>query len=303
VPTVEPRPRPTSFVPPAGPLPGPLPGPVPGYERRIPAPGWVPTHPVLTFVGLTYAISWSLWGIAYLLGESVLGGIVFVAGAFGPAAAAAIVLKLTGGSLTTWARAIVHWRVPLRYWVYALGLPAAMFGAVNLVLVAMGEPVEWSLLGERALPYLATFVVTMLILGGQEEPGWRGFALPRLQQRYRPLQATAILGLAWGFWHLPVMGPLGFVVPFLLAFLYTWLYNRTGSVLLAILLHASFTPAQDHLTLLAEETHGTTDVAIGLVYLVAVLVVVGLTRGRLGFDEAANERRVGPLPHDEARGL
>jgi uncharacterized protein len=269
-----------------------------------PRPRWIAAHPVLGFVGLTYAISWSLWLVAFLLGEdNVLAAVVFVAGAFGPAAAAAIVLKLTGGSLATWARAIVHWRVPGRYWLYALGLPAALFGVANLALLAMGEPVQWSLLGGRLWPYLGTFVITLFLLGGQEEPGWRGYALPRLQQRYRPVKATMILGLAWGIWHLPVMGPLGFVVPFVLAFFYTWLYNRTGSVLLAILLHASLTPAQDHLILLAEETHGTTDVAIGLVYLLGVAAVLVLTRGRLGYDTEANARRIGAPVGTEPRRL
>jgi uncharacterized protein len=293
VPAVQPRPR---MLEPT--LPPRLP------ERRIPTPGWVTTHPIVSFVGLTYAISWSLWLVAYLLGEgSILAGVVFVAGAFGPAAAAVVVLKLVGEPLGVWARAIVRWRVPGRYWLYALGLPAAMYGVANLVLVALGEPVEWSLLGGRVVPYLGTFVLTMLILGGQEEPGWRGFALPRLQQRYGPLQGTAILGLVWGLWHVPLYGPLGFLVPFVLAFLYTWLYNRTGSVLLAILLHASLTPAQDHLILLAEETHGTTDLAIGLVYLVAVGATLVLTRGRLGFDEEVNDRRIGRPSREAADHL
>src|SRR5690606_8411033 len=100
---------------------------------------------------------------------------------------------------------------------------------------------------------LATFVFVAVLGGGLEEPGWRGFALPRLQERLGPLRATALLGLLWGVWHVPLYGPLGFAVPFVLAFLYTPLYNRTGSVLLCVLLHASFTPAQDHLVLLAAE--------------------------------------------------
>jgi membrane protease YdiL (CAAX protease family) len=222
----------------------------------------------------------------------VAGTVVFVLGGFGPALAALIVLRATGGSVRSWARSILRWRVPARYWLYALALPAALMGTANLVLVALGEPVEWSLLGDRILPYIGTFALTLFFLGAQEEPGWRGFALPRLQERFSPVKATLVLGLIWGVWHIPLYGPIGFVVPMVLAFFYTWVYNRTGSTLMAILLHASFTPAQDHLILLSEETHGTTDVAMGLAYLIGLLVIVGLTRGRLGFDPERNKTAI-----------
>lgn len=248
-------------------------------------------YPLLAFIVLAYAISWTLWLVAFLIGDdSVLGAVAFVAGGFGPAAAALIVLRSTGQSVGAWVRAILRWRVPGRFWLFALGFPALLFGVANLVLVALGEPVEWSLLPERLLPYLGTFVLTLFFLGAQEEPGWRGFALPRLQQRFSPVTATVVLGLAWGFWHLPVAGPLGAVVPFVLAFFYTWLVNRSSSVLLAILLHAGFTPAQDHLVLLPDVGHGAADVAIGAAYLVGVGAVLLLTRGRLGFDAERNRR-------------
>lgn len=254
---------------------------------------WVRGHPVVAFVAVTYLLSWSLWLISFLLGgdESIIGSIVFVAGGLGPAAAAAIVLTLTGDSLRAWGRAIVKWRVPVRFWFYALGLPALLLAAANLMLVAVGEPVDWSLLGSRAGPYLGTFVVTLFFLGALEEPGWRGFALPRLQQRYTPMKATLVLGVVWGLWHLP-LGVANTIVPFFLAFFYTWLYNRTGSVLLAILLHASFTPAQDHLLLQPEGVHGAGDIAMAVAYLVGVVLVIALTRGGLGFDQQANASHV-----------
>jgi uncharacterized protein len=260
---------------------------------------WMVAHPLGGFVAAAYTISWTLWLVAFLIGgDSSLGRAVFVAGAFGPPAAGALMVKVTGGSLAAWARAIVRWRVPARYWLYALGLPAALFVVANVILAGLGEPVDWSLGADRLVPYLTTFLVTLLFLGAQEEPGWRGYALPRLQVRFSPLKATVILGLVWGLWHLPVAGPAGAIVPFVLAFFYTWLYNRTGSVLLAILLHASFTPAQDHLILIGSASHGVTDAAIGAVYLVGVLALVLLTRGRLGFDPAANARRIegDPVP-------
>ena len=84
--------------------------------------------------------------------------------------------------------------------------------------------------------------------GGQEEPGWRGFALDRLVARHSPIRATLLLGVVWGLWHLPLCG-LGFVGPLMFVSFSTRRYNRSGSVLLCVLLHASFTPALDHLVL------------------------------------------------------
>lgn len=268
-----------------------------GQEYRSTAQEWIRDHPVIAFFGVTYLLTWSLWLVAFLLGgdESVAGSIVFVAGGLGPAAAAAIVLMVSGRSLRAWGRSIVEWRVPARFWLYALGLPVVLFASANLMLAAIGEPVDWSLLGGRVGPYVGTFLVTLFLLGGLEEPGWRGFALPRLEQKFSPMTATVILGAVWGLWHLP-LGVPNTIVPFFLAFFYTWLYNRTGSVLLAILLHASFTPAQDHLLLQPAGSHGAGDVAIAVAYLVGVVLVVSLTRGRLGFDQQANAARVAGEP-------
>jgi membrane protease YdiL (CAAX protease family) len=92
--------------------------------------------------------------------------------------------------------------------------------------------------------------------------------------------ATLILGLAWGVWHIPLYGPAGFVVPLVLAFFYSWLYNRTQSVLLCIMLHGSFTAAQDHLLWTADSP--TVDVVLLGSYVLAAGVVIVATRGRLG---------------------
>jgi membrane protease YdiL (CAAX protease family) len=251
--------------------------------------GWVQRHPVVAFVALAYVLSWLTW-LPALLGFG--GAAAVVVGGFGPLVAAVVVTRYTGDSVRAWARPIARWRVPVRYYLYALGLPPLLYGLVDIVLALLGYEVDPSLLAERAPAYLATLVLVAVLGGGLEEPGWRGFALPRLEHRYTPVVATLILGLAWGVWHVPLYGPLGFVVPLVLAFFYTWLYNRTGSILLCILLHASFTPAQDHLVLLPDDVVdagqlGAIDFVILGTYVAAALLLIGLTRGRLG-------RRPGP---------
>ncbi|MBE2240931.1 MAG: CPBP family intramembrane metalloprotease [Caldilineaceae bacterium] len=84
-----------------------------------------------------------------------------------------------------------------------------------------------------------------------EETAWRGFALPRLQSRYSALNASLILGILWGIWHLPLWFipdsfqstlPFGgFVLATVaMSIITTWVFNHThGSVLLAAILHAA----------------------------------------------------------------
>ena len=248
----------------------------PGTSAR---PALASRQPLIFYFALTYVISWPCWLLASLL-DGNLRTLVIVIGGFGPLAAAVVNIRRCGGSLREWARGIVRWRVGFRSYLYALGLPSLIMLVMNLVLDALGQQPAWSSLVDRVPAYLQSFLLTAVIFGGQEEPGWRGFALPRLQSRHSPLVATLILGLAWGIWHVPLYGPAGFVVPLVLAFFYTWLYNKTGSILLCILLHASFTPAQDHLLLTADSP--TVDVVLLASYVAAAAVVIVASRGRLG---------------------
>jgi membrane protease YdiL (CAAX protease family) len=255
-----------------------------GRPGRAGAParmaGWARRRPLAAYVAMAYGFSWLIW-IPGLAAGGAAGALALSVGAFGPAVAAALVIRWTGGSLRAWLARIVRWRVPARYYAYALGLPALLFGAMNLLLLGLGEDVDPGRLGDALLAYPATLVLVALVGGGQEEPGWRGYALDELQARHSPLAATALLGVIWGAWHLPLYG-LGFVGPMMFVVFYTWLYNRTRSVLLCILLHASFTPALDHLLLVEDSM--TVDLVIVGTLLAAAAALVTLTRGRLGFD-------------------
>ena len=96
--------------------------------------------------------------------------------------------------------------------------------------------------------YLLTLIVGVILGPLWEEPGWRGFALPRLQARFGPLVGTLILGVLWALWHIPgyLGGWMGAGLAVLIvssaafSMIMTWVYNNTrGSILLMILLHSS----------------------------------------------------------------
>ena len=84
-----------------------------------------------------------------------------------------------------------------------------------------------------------------VIASVSEEIGWRGFALPRLQERWGAFAASGLLGGLWYLWHLPMFigagVPLNLVLVMLLYFwgaslLLTWIYNRSGASLLLVAL-------------------------------------------------------------------
>jgi membrane protease YdiL (CAAX protease family) len=92
-------------------------------------------------------------------------------------------------------------------------------------------------------------IIFVLVVG--EELGWRGYAQPQLEQRFLPVVAAVVLGVLWGFWHLPnffIPGLPHYGVPLIAFVLYTiglsllaaWLLKYTrGSVLIATLFHGS----------------------------------------------------------------
>ena len=260
-------------------------------ERRG-VPGWLTRHPVVSFFLLTYLISWSLWGVAAVGG----GRTAFLLGGLGPLAAAIVVTRLTGRSVRGWLRSLLVWRVSPAYYAVALLLPVAIYAVIDTILVALGGRPDVKQLLVSGPSYVGTFFLVATVGGGLEEPGWRGFALPRLEARRSPVLSTLVIGLAWGLWHTPINGPAAFVVPLILAFFYTWLYNRTGSILLCLLLHAGFTPAQSLLTLaVTPATVGrgagfdSTDLVILAVYVATAAALTIATRGRLGLPRPRTE--------------
>jgi uncharacterized protein len=202
-------------------------------------------RPLITFFVLTYALSWLAWP----LWASGLYPIAPVF-SFAPFLAALVVLAITNGKrgIGGLLRRMVRWRVGLRWYAVALLLPAGITVAAVVLNVLLGArpPSSVELGGWTGL--LLGFAVALLIpgLGGAwEEPGWRGFALPRLQAGRSALFAALILGVLIALWHVPMMvvgdvhwsdtvSIMGAVIVF------NWVFNNAnGSVLIIMLMHAT----------------------------------------------------------------
>lgn len=214
----------------------------------------VRTRPVASFFALALALSWAVWipGTLWLPESSVAAVMV---GSFGPAVAAALLVRAQGGSLRAWVGDMARFRVGARWWLVALGLPV-LVACVNAVVftVFVGD-LDFSTLPRRVGLWAANLVPVMLVGGGNEEPGWRGYALPYLQRSHDALTASLGIGVAWAVWHLPLFvlpggyyagKPFSLYLPMVvsLSVILTWLYNSTdGSVPVAMLFHAGVNTA------------------------------------------------------------
>jgi uncharacterized protein len=151
------------------------------------------------------------------------------------------------------------------------------------------------------IAYLGAFVL-MVVPGGPsfEEPGWRGFALSRLQRLHGSLIGGLILGVLWALWHLPgflvpqKLPPSGTVMDFVrfslaliaLAYIIQFVFNNTGgSVLMAILTHATWNTFYSAVIVEAFPAPSDVDSYLNLTIdaCVLALVIIAVTRGRLGY--------------------
>jgi len=228
--------------------------------------------------------------------------VLFLASTFvGPLPAAFIMASVTEGKAgrQPLLRRMLQWKVSAGWYLLVLvGYPILYLAGLSLYLglapwTALAH--NWPLLFTF---YLPTALMGIIFPGLGEEPGWRGFALQRLQAQYGALAGTLILCVLHGLWHLPVYFIPGAILdgPFsLVAFtantvqiialtvIWTWLFNHAGgSVFFAMFVHGVSNAASGLLPQVV-----TTDVSdpwfgAKLTLAAAVLVIV-FTRGRLGY--------------------
>lgn len=277
-------------------------------------------HPIITFFVLSFAGTWLCFA-PMVLGQEGLGLLpyhlplpvyisLFLAGTFmGPTLAAFVLTAALEGKagIRQFTGRFGQWRVGLPWYLsFLVGFPLLYLLAATLW---MGTA-PWQALfyegGSLFSVYLPALLIFPALINWGEEAGWRGFAHTRLQRRYGALAASLLVGFLHGVWHLPIfllvegppaLGPfdlgefsLNVISIMLLTIVWTWIFNGAKqSILIASLTHATFNAAQAWTaTLLPDQPQPVGHTALVLIALWALLVIL-LTKGRLGYQVQAQE--------------
>ena len=213
------------------------------------------------FFLLTFAYSWVIWipsvldGIGIELPFIVTGysTVVVIIGAFAPMMAAITLMVREEGwkGARVFLGQALDFRIKLVYLVLALALPVLIHAIAHYLALAVGLDVAKTLIPTEipvapivlAMP---TFILMLVIGGGQEEIGWRGYAQGPLQEKIGVIPASLVIGVIWGIWHLPlwfIAGDLHSAYSFLafvimttsISIVYAWLYNSSGKRLIVVM--------------------------------------------------------------------
>ncbi|WP_242038941.1 CPBP family intramembrane glutamic endopeptidase [Anabaena lutea] len=198
----------------------------------------------------------------------------------------------------------MDWQYALRIW----GICILVFILMNLASAGLNK---W-LLPEKdfiwdinflSINFWSGLIIAMFLDAGGlfEENGWRGFALPLLQKRFLPLQASIILGFLWSMWHIPVKinllfdyGIINFLSMFfiltckfiLISIIMTYFFNQVGqTTIIAIVMHGL---SNDSVRLggkvLSESfiAQQVTEINLVLPMIVVSIFLIQKTQGKLG---------------------
>ena len=239
-------------------------------------------YPVLTYFVLTFIFTWGCMAVAvYPGGFSITdeqfekaGALVYVAMLVGPSGAAILLTGFLDGRVgfrKLFSR-LFKWRVDVRWYAIALLTAPLMITAILLGLSLISPEFKPAIFATDDVPALVlSSIATGLAVGLFEELGWSGFAVPRLKRRYGILNAGLIVGFVWGAWHFPpfwksdtfsatfplilLLGQLfSWLPPYRM--LMVWVYDRTESLLIVVLMHASLMAGLS--ALVPAELSGTT---------------------------------------------
>lgn len=201
---------------------------------------------------LTFVVTWGLWFAAVrVIAPAAPNELLMLPGTIAPALVALWLTRRIDGAdgVRTLTARLFAWRLPARWYVFALGYMAG----IKLLVAVIHRLVfdVWPRFGDLSPVVLLIAIAFSTVVQAGEETGWRGFALPRLAAQFGLRTASVVLGVLWAAWHLPLfylldsdVGGQSFPVYLMgvtaLSVAMAWLYARTrGSLLLVMLMHAA----------------------------------------------------------------
>jgi membrane protease YdiL (CAAX protease family) len=216
---------------------------------------------LLKFLALTFAATWTCFLSAVAISHgsastdprlAVIRGLVFV-GTFAPALVALVLTTRAAALSGTKAllRRLFQWRVGARWYLFAGSYMAAI--KLTVALVHQVTTGSWPSFGDEPLGIIMAAIIISTPFQSGEEIGWRGYALPRLAERFGFARASIALGLIWAIWHLPLFFlaipgndeygqsfPVWALGVTALSVASAWLYTHSkGSLLLTMLMHSA----------------------------------------------------------------
>ena len=273
-------------------------------------------HAITAYYVLVFAISWGaalvLFGPGIFIGTTQISfleasPLTYLAFLAGPAVAGLALVTLVHGraGLRDLRSRLLTWRVGVRWYAVAL-LTAPLLTTATLFALSLSSPafVPVIITTEDKFGLLVTALAVSVVVPLFEETGWTGFAVPQLRTRYGIVNTGVIVGVLWGAWHLPlftgsaasaaVIPPALYLVVLLFSWLLpyrvlmVWVYDRTKSLLVMMLMHLSIDMG---IILVPTSSSAAVAVTYDLVFGAALwaLVVVVTLRARVRVDRPARQ--------------
>lgn len=257
---------------------------------------------------LTFAISWLIWlPVIFFVPERYSLPFLLL-GSFGPFIAAITVKWKTEGKgeMKKWLRESFTFKNRI-FWLFFAGfIFPLIIGALHHSLYLLWGGKSGFTWDQRWSVFIINLILTSLVGGGNEEPGWRGYLTPLLMNRFKPVITCIMVGIIWVCWHLPLYflkSWSGGDQPIFLFILYaiplsmilTWLYYKSKlSIIPAMLLHSAtnivfgYFPRPD---VIIQSLSFDFNVLKAISYWIIAIILLIITKGNLGFIAVTEKNR------------
>lgn len=236
---------------------------------------WLIKYQIPMFFLLAYLLSW--WPAPFIGGRIL---------PYGPAIAGAIIMALTAGrgGLRQYWRRITYWRCAWHWYLSGPAIILAYHSSALAILLLAGVSTTQS----PQIPTLAGFIGVLLMGGQWEEPGWSGYALPKLWESFASrrgglLTAILIMGALRAVWHLPlfIYGQIPWfdILVFEIAFqvIIAWLYFGSGGSVPAVMVFHFFSNLMG--AVMVPAYSGTAQTTYTALFMgLATLIAIGLAK-------------------------